>query len=311
MGGFLTLLALPTTARAKKKEKMMSETATYDTNGIDLNALAAHWPDKHPQPKLIVDIAMLIAPWPWGLLSHFYISGARFNDHIVENGADLHGDFGIFMKIANGTDYALWYHDGCVPGAEPVVKIDDEGQHDVIAPTLHAFFTEWASGRGIRQLYPFDYEGTPEIIAERFAKGKEILALIAASPQPDTPAPAPNFYDYMEKYGEAARAANAANPTLQAISKLLDAHIPRGRQEWDAEVYTLTANGDDIMVETRSLEPDYKTKAPLPEREALIPLLQRARAERAQGKTASLGPWTSAVMRLFPDGAVQISASWD
>ena len=284
---------------------------TYDSNGIDLVALAKNWPDKHPQPKLIVDIALLIAPWPWGLLSHFFISGARFNDYVVDNGADLHGDFGIFMKIANGSEYALWYHHGCVPGAEPVVNIDDEGQYSVLAPTLHAFFTMWASGKGVGMLEPFDYDATPELLAERHAKGKEILALIEASPRPPAHAPTPDFYDYIEEYGKAARAANAANPTLQAIAKLLDAHIPRGKEDWQAEVYTLTAKGDEITVETRLLEPDYKVDKPLPERGALIPLLKQARAERAQGKTATLGPWTSAVMRLYPNGAVQIGASWD
>jgi hypothetical protein len=312
-GGILSSLTLPLISLAKpnKTRKAMSETATYDTNGISLNALAKNWPDKHPQPKLIVDIAMLIAPWPWGLLSYFYITGERFNDYIIDNSADLHEDFGIFMTIANGTQYALWYHEGSVPGAEPVVRIDDEGQHNVLAPTLHAFFTQWASGKGIGMLEPFDYEATPELLAQRHAKGKEILALIAAAPQPGTPAPASNFYNYIEKYGEAARAANAANPIFQAIAKLLDAHIPRGKEPWQAEVYTLTATGNNIKVETRLLEPDYKSTAPLPEREALIPLLQQARAERAQGKTASLGPWTSAVLRLYPDGLVQISASWE
>ncbi len=115
------------------------------------------------------------------------------------------------------------------------------------------------------------------------AKGKEILALIAASPKPPAPAPTPDFYDYIEKYGAAARAANAANPTLQAIAKLLDAHIPRGKEEWEAEVYTLSAKGDEITVETRY-------DAPLPEREALIPLIIKARAERAAIHTDGRGP---------------------
>jgi hypothetical protein len=309
----LSLLPLPRIAFAKQEYKAMAhvENPTYQSHGIDLNALSQNWPDKHPQPKLIVDIAKLIAPWPWGLLSYFYISGTRFNDYVVDNGADLHGDFGIFMKIPNGTEYALWYHEGCVSGAEPVVRIDDEGQHDVLAPTLNAFFTTWASGKGIGMLEPFDYEATAALQAQRYAKGKEILAVIGASLQPDTPAPAPDFYDYLEKYGEAARAANAANSTFQAISKLLDAHIPRGKLEWEAEIYTLKVVGSDITVETRLLAPDYKIYTPLPERDALIPLLHQARAERAQGKTALLGPWTSAVMRLYPNGSVQISASWD
>jgi hypothetical protein len=305
-GTTLSLLPLTQITHAKQRGKAVTETEipTYDTNGIDLNSLTMSWPEKHPMPKLIVEIAMLIAPWPWGLLSYFYISGARFNDHVVENGADLHNDFGIFMKIANGSEYALWFHEGSVPGAEPVVKIDDEGQHNIIAPTLHAFFTEWASGRGISMLEPFDYEATPELLAARHAKGKEILSLIAASPPLDTPMPAPDFYDYIEKYGAAARAANAANPTLQAIAKLLDAHIPRGKEEWEAEVYTLTAIGNNIKIETRY-------DAPLPERDALIPLLKQAREERVKGTTAPFGPWTSAVMRLYPNGLVQINASWD
>jgi hypothetical protein len=309
IGGFVSLLGTISPAHARRKAVKMSNESnqkpTYDSHGISLNPLAQYWPDKHPQPKLIVDIAHLIAPWPWPVMGPFYITGARFNDYIVENGADLYEDFGIFMRFANGSEYAIWYHEGCVPGAEPVVCIDDEGQHRNLAPTLHAFFTAWAEGKGMDMLEPFDYDVTVDVQAERQAKGKEIQALLAKVPKPDTPAPAPDFYDYMQKYGEASRAANASNPTLQAISKLLDVHIPRGRKEWEAEVYTLTAKGDDVLVERR------QSDALFPERKALVPLLKQARSERAQGKTAQLGLWKSAVMRLYPNGLVQIGASWD
>jgi hypothetical protein len=314
-GTAATLLSVPQASNATWKGTYMPDDTIddriYDTSGIDLNALAKFWPDKHPQPKLIVDIAHLIAPWPWGLLSHFYITGGRFNDHIVENGADLHDDFGIFIQIPNGSQYAIWYHEGCVPGAEPIVNIDDEGQFSVLAPNLQSFFTQWASGKGIGMLEPYDYDATPEILAQRHEKGKQILALIAAAPTPPQSAPAPDFYAYLEKYGAAARAANAADPTLQAIAKCLAAYVPHGKAEWEAETFSVTAKDNIIEVTTKLLEPDYTEYAPLPERAALIPLIQKARAERAQGKTASLGPWTSAVLRLYPDGSARISASWD
>jgi hypothetical protein len=307
------LLAAPETKSMTDATPDPTPAPTYDSNGIILNNVAKFWPDKQQQPKLIVDIATLIAPWPWGALGYFYINGARANDYIVERGADLCQELGIFMGFANGSQYAVWYHDGAVAGAEPIVNIDDEGQFSVLAPNLHAFFTQWAQGHGIGMLEPFDYDAAPDVLADRRKKGDAILALIAASPPPPASPglPAPDFYAFMENHGKVAFAVNEQDATLRAIAQLMDKHIPRGQSDGTRVSFDLKADGEVITITTSLVAPDYTHHAPLPEREALVPLLVAARNERAMGKTASLGKWTSAVLRLTPDGHVEIAASWE
>ncbi len=85
---------------------MTEEIATYATNGIAIDNLPRFWPKGQMIPALITDVAALIAPWPWGMVSHVYITGSRPNDYMIENGADLWNQFGMFMGFANRTEYA-------------------------------------------------------------------------------------------------------------------------------------------------------------------------------------------------------------
>jgi hypothetical protein len=179
---------------------------TYASNAIALTDLDRFWPKGKAIPLLIGEVAALIGPWPVGAIGLFFLKASRPNDFLIENGADLWNRFGIFVAFANGTEYALWYYDGCPPGAEPVVAFGDEGGLNTIAPNLKAFFKSLAAGSGY-------------------------------FPKDDT------------------------NPRVS---------------------FSLTAQDETIQVQTTLMAPDYTEWEPLPERETLIPLLQRARNERVR-----------------------------
>jgi hypothetical protein len=277
--------------------------------------LARRWPERHEFPKAIPDLAQLVMPWPWGSIGHFRMPGTRFNDYWVEGGADLYDQFGMFLNLPDGTDIALWYHDGVVAGAEPVVEIGSEGALNVLAPNLKSFLIDWAEGRGQLDL-AFDDSGeyedlTPEILAERKRIRAEFLTFARAIPDAPPGVPPPDLQKFIDAYGDRSRAAIKADPILLEIAKVLDAHIPRGKEVWESTSFMLAAAGSRIEVQTSFLPPDYTERAPLPEREALIPLIAKAREARAAGKHASRGLWHRADLKLYADGHAELRADWE
>lgn len=290
---------------------MSEEQPTYASNGIQLKDFERFWPKGHKVPQLIYDIAELIKTWPWGVVSHFYITASRLNDDRMENGADLWNQFGMFLGFANGTEYALWYYHGCPPGAEPVVSFGDEGDFRVLAPNLKAFFTAWASGQGVGMLEQFDLEATPDLLETRKNYGAQILELLARYPDAPPSDPAPDFQSFITDFASKARARNAADPTLRQIAQLLSNDIPKRAENPRGKTLTLRVVEDKIEIETELMAPDYTQREPFPEREALIPLVQKTRHERAAAQNDGRGLWTKGVLYMLDDGHLFISGDWE
>jgi hypothetical protein len=292
---------------------MSEDEPTYGSNGILLTNFECYWPKGQTVPNIIFELAELIRPWPWGVLSHVYITASRPNDYGYENGADLWDQFGMFMGFANGTEYALWYYDGCPAGAEPVVTFGDEGDLSILAPNLKAFLTAWGSGRGVGWLDNFEYDASPDVIARRKSYGDKILALISKMAEPPSVAKVPDFEKFINDFADKAHAKNAADPTLKAISTLLAKYIPAKDSPYASrgKTFTLTAVGDTVQIDTTLMEPDYKEMEPLPEREALIPLVLKARKDREAAQNDGRGPWVKGVLYLLPDGHAMISGDWE
>jgi hypothetical protein len=290
---------------------MTEEISTYGTNGIAIDNLLRFWPKGQTIPALITDVATSITPWPWGILSHVYITASRTNDYLIENGADLWNQFGMFMGFANGTEYAIWYYDGCPAGAEPVVSFGDEGEIKILAPNLKAFFQQWAAGVGIGMLDRFAYDATPEILAERQSYGAKLMAIVDTAPNPPTVATLPDVTKFIEDFGNRARAKNGVDPTLRAIAALMASHFPTDENNPRGVSFGLKAVGDTIEVTTSLMEPDYTEYAPLPEKSALIPLVQQARLERSMAQNDGRGLWVSGNLYLQYGGHAFISADWE
>jgi hypothetical protein len=218
-------------------------TDTYQ-NAIDIPGIADNWPLGRTMPTIIAELGALMAPWPWGALGHWRLKGEKFEEFWgswMRGGAGLEGQFGVFMNFANGTVYAVWYHDDDPPDAHPVVSFGDEGEIRILASNIKTFFTEWASGRGIGWLDPFDYEASPSVLEERHAFGAQMLAVINAIPDPPAGRPIPEIQARLDKTVAASR----------AVAEEIE------RQKRLTEVY-----GDRI--DLKSLEQFWPRNHPLP-----------------------------------------------
>jgi hypothetical protein len=296
----------------------MTEGQLLYKDGMDIPSLRRNWPDGHDLPQVIADIAMLLASEVRGSVGYLEMIGSRFDDYWIEGGADLCEQFGMFLHCPDGTRIAQWFHEGVVPNAEPVVAIGSEGDLVVLAPNLKSFLRIWANGQGPEnipwdnyELALNDEERTPDRLAQWQTIATKMHRLIDAAPDHPAGAPVADLVGFIESYGAASRQAMAKNPLHQKIARLMDAHIPRGKEIYEYYNVQINIAGDRIEFLPNAMPPDYKERASLPEKEALSPLIFQARAERAQGVFADRGLWNKASLRISPDGLVMIPADWE
>jgi hypothetical protein len=299
----------------------MPETSTY-ADVVDLPGIERNWPEDQSVPPLIINVANLMSPWPNGSFGYPRFQSTRFDDYWIELGGDLNNHFGMFINLPEGTNIAVWFHDGAVTNGEPVIELGSEGQLHVLAPNLKSFFAMWAdrtfpnSSVAYHELTHED-ELAPEENAQRSIYAEQMRALVAKAPDHPPGVSAQNLNNFMEQWGQAARAKIAADPTMQEILKLLDAHIPRRPDGSDPDTtyvfpasYHVRIAGPRVEIQTPALPPDYNTFDPLPERDALIPLLLKAREERARANPGR-GLWHSAMLQLCDDRTAVLKASWE
>jgi hypothetical protein len=260
---------------------------TY-ASAINLPSVERCWPVGHDVPQLVGKLAALVAPWPQGAVGHFRMKGDRFDDYWIELGGDLSEQFGTFISLPDGARISLWFHEGAVRGAEPVIEIGSEGELKVLAPNLKAFLRRWAGGQGPHDLQLAEQEETPDRRALFDRSARNVLALADAAPDHPSGTAIPNMLNVLQSWQDAATKRLAADPILIAISKLLDAHIPYGKESWERAHMHMRAAGSRVEIQTGAIPPDYKIFIPLPERDALVPLILKAREARALSHPGSL-----------------------
>jgi hypothetical protein len=289
----------------------MSADVQYYDAGMDVPNLRRTWPDGHDLPPLIADIATMLKGEVWGSVGYLTMPGSRFNDYWIENGADLWPQFGMFVHLPDGTEIAQWFHDGAVPGAEPIVEIGSEGNLEVIAPNLKSFFRDWANDSGRAEMTLDEEDRTPENVARWRAAAAKMLTIVDATPDHPPGPPAHDIAGFITQYGERARAAMRTDPVHQDIARVMEASIPRGKESWEYFNCQINVAGERIELLGNATPETYPKRAPVPHSDALIPLILKAREARAQGIHAARGLWHSASLRIYPDGMVHIPADWD
>jgi hypothetical protein len=278
---------------------------------IDLVLPPKFWPKSHPYPQLITDMGALIKPWVNTSVGRFDFKGHVMPDTWFDHGADLHEQFGFFLLDHRYRSVAIWYHDGAVPGCEPVVGFRDSTfnvNEDavVLAPNLKAFFTQWVDAVAAGDP-AFGLQEEPEIVAQRPALVAKMRDVIRAAPEAPAGVPAPDLAAFIHGHIKRERAKDAADPLLQEMTQILRSRFPAPTATLD-ESYFARIKGDTLEYSriAQELAPEDFTEGT-----ALTPLLLQARAKRASGPTSSLGLWTTALLSLNPDGRLTLTAYWD
>jgi hypothetical protein len=296
----------------------MSDDETYQSL-IDLESVERCWPVGHAVPQLIKDIANLIAPWPNPAVGNVRFQGARFDDYWIELGGDLSEQFGKFIHFADGVYIAVWFHEGAEPGSEPVVEIGSEGELNMLATNLKTFLQKWVEGKVHREL---DVELLAETEGADYLRNWKTYAskmteVINKFPESKTARPLANLPKFFEQWQTSALAEIAADPIMSAILDLMKSHVPKipegsdpGTTHVQPKSYAVRIAGHRIEIQPPALPPDYTTFDPLPERDAIIPLLLKARENRAR-QYPGRGLWHDARLEIYADNTIMLKASWE
>jgi hypothetical protein len=276
---------------------------------IDLASPEQFWPRSRPFPKLISDLGMFMKPLINGSIGRFDMKGQLMSDWWIHHGAELHGQFGFFLVDQKYRAVAIWYHDGAAPGSEPVVGIQqgtfrEDEDAVVLAPTLKAYINRWAVDVALDNS-DLGLNEEPEIKSLRPELSRRMLDLVAASGKTPPSQSAPDFVAFIRNHIAQERARDDADPVLQKMAEILRPRFPPPDNviSWSMSV---TSMGDTFEF---SLGQGLR-EGGLPEEPALVPLLAEARAARAKGRTASLGPWKSAHLSLTPEGRIELVGYW-
>ncbi len=278
---------------------------------IDLASPPKYWPPSHPYPQVIADLGALLKTSIIGSVGACSMAGQHMGDGFIDSGADLYDQFGFFLVDHRFSPVAIWYHEGAEPGSEPIIDIgstrfDNDAYASIVAPNLKAYLNKWATAvEAGDATYSLNEE--PEIAAQRPALVAQMRALAARLPDPKNTVPTPDLCAFLTNFRDTSRAQQNADPVLQEIAHILDAHFPAATDPLWNNIFMVTKdNGFDYSLIGQEL-----TEATFPEGKQLTPLLIKIRAERAHGPTKALGPWTSAMLALYPDRRIALEAAWD
>jgi hypothetical protein len=267
---------------------------------------------------LVRDIATLLMPVEQGTVGHFGMKGMRFDDYWIENGADLCEEFGFFLALPEGSKIGIWFHEGAVAGAEPVVGIGSEGDLEILASNLKTFVQMWAKGSAWLDLGLME-EDTPEARTRWARVGAKMKALADAAPEPLASTPIANLPQFMENYGKASIQAMATHPLHREIRSVMAAHVPSGEDKLASYYLQINIAGDRVELLPNATPEYYPKRAPVPaEASELIPLILKLREERASGRHQGRGLWFSAALEInqgeiygLSEPLVILKASWE
>jgi hypothetical protein len=297
----------------------MNEAPIPYADTIDIASVERNWPLGRAVPQLVRDVAALLMPVEHGSVGHFDMKGVRFDDYWIEGGADLCEQFGFFLMVPDGSKIGMWFHEGAVAGAEPIVGIGSEGDLEILAPNLKAFVLMWAKGNVWLGLGLLEEEDTPEARACWAEVGEKMQALADAAPVPRLSAVIANLPNFMEDYGKASIKAMAAHPLHREILRVMAAHVPSGEDKLVHYYLQINIAGDRVELLPNATPETYPKRAPVPaEANDLIPLILKLRDERASGIHIGRDLWLSASLQIYqgdiyglPEPLVTLKGSWE
>ena len=296
---------------------------TYSAN-VDIAQVIRRWPSGRAFPQLLLDVADYIADKEIGSLGYFTLSGYRVDDYQFCQAVDMWPYFAGILTTVSGVTVTQWFPDGPAGEAGPIVMMGEETK--CLAPSLEAFLALWCladnvddqhfvSGRPIKIPHDLVLNRDDSYGDDTAPDGRKAFAAFLEqrlgakletflAPQPDGAA-VDAFLDTWEREHFEKR---LTDPTMQAISSLLDCYIPRGNEYYQTHSLSVKVCGDRCEISQRH---PFSPTETFPEEAALIPSVMKAREERAGGIHAPRGLWHTGQIKLYPDGGGEIIANWD
>ena len=109
---------------------------------VDLANLQDAFPPGREVPQLLKDFATWCSTREWGSVGCFSLVPEVIENAPFTDGALLWWEFALFMWLGDGSTIGFWYNESS--DNPPIVLLDSEGQHAVLAPDLQSFLARIA-----------------------------------------------------------------------------------------------------------------------------------------------------------------------
>lgn len=264
---------------------------------IDLESVRRAFPPGIEPPQLLLDFAAWLEGRPWGSVGCFDLVGQFSDTAPIFDGSPLRENFGVFMRLPEGSAVGAWYGAGLDAGNAPIVVLGSEGQNQILAKSLEGLLAQIAS----RSFEDSDFaphedveEATDELadwLEERFS-GNDLEGFM------EPPSGLPDFGRWVEKWCRDREQFWSNHPRLAELSSHLVAHRPKGKNPWDRTHFEIAIVGSQYQA--RVLR---RGRQPVEEAAAIEPLLRGLREQMCQTQPA-LGLWYSISFALYADGRI-------
>jgi hypothetical protein len=157
----------------------------------------------------------------------------------------------------------------------------------------------------------------PDYLQRRKVYAGKMMDVIDKAPDHQASTQLANLPKFFEEWQSTALAKIASDPTMTAILQLMKSHVPKFPEGSDPAItyvqpksYAIRVAGNRVEIQPPALPPDYTTFDPLPEHDTLIPLLLKARENRAK-QYPGRGLWHDAMLEIYVDNYIMLKASWE
>ena len=231
-------------------------------------------------------------------------SGRSGQIHLRRDSSLLRNEFGLFMRLPDGSAVGTWYPDAGDAALAPVVLIGSEGQHEMLAPTLEAFLAKIALRRfEDNDLHPHEEAGDETEELARWLRKRLLVKdlgkiLGAAEPLPD-------FALAMDKWCRDREAYWSDHPAMKALSAPLVPHRPNGANPWDRTHFEVAIVGSQSEIGVLR-----RGRQPIEEAETIEPILRDLRDDMWRAMP-NLGLWYSMAFALYADGRIMPRFDYD
>lgn len=271
---------------------------------IDLDSVRKVFPLWLEAPPLLLDFAAWLEGRAWGGVGCFDLVGQFSENAPLFDASLLRNEFGLFMRLPDGSAVGTWYPNAGHAELAPVVLIGSEGRQEILAPSLEAFLAKLATleFEGT-DLYPHeDVEDESDALLAWLSKrlgGAKVERLL------DAPVSLPDFAAAMDKWSRDREAYWAEHPAMKALSVPLVAHRPAGKNPWDRTHFEVAIVGAQFQL--RVLR---RGRQPVDEAPAIEPILRGLRDEMWRAMP-NLGLWYSMAFGLYADGRIMPRFDYD
>jgi hypothetical protein len=255
---------------------------------VDLESLHENFPANFEVPMLLLDFGHWLKKIRWGSVGDFRFQSERFNDHYIENGADLHPSFALFIRDGTGGQIGYWLYDGRTTGCPPIVMVGSEGELGTLGDTLEEFLKRLAEGN--TQARGLDSRG------QRGAGEKE-LANWLDSRAVEVPVQShrehPDFEQWMVEWGRQQRVWRNQDPLHLQIADRLRKFVKPNAEPWETAKFDVLLVGTQFKMWHRSFGPKPMPHDEIYDLEFLFRSVREQRARRFPERGLWFSSWVT------------------